>query len=70
MIEHYYEISNNEQGLNSAFKAGLGKLLHLFPNYWGINLCSIMEVFTQQQDDGQYTQIRIDFIPGNDPEEK
>lgn len=69
MIENYYNISNDEQGLNSAFRAGLGELLHLFPNYWGINLCSIRGVYTKQQDDKQYVQIRIDFIPGKDPEE-
>lgn len=63
MIENYYNISDNIEGVKQAEEKGFGELLSFFPNYMGINLCSVRGIFTQQQDDGQYTQIRIDFIP-------
>ena len=67
MIEKYYELAIDQtfKGLEQAEKDGFGELLSFFPNYMGINLCSVRGIFTQQQDDGQYTQIRIDFIPNN-----
>lgn len=67
MIQKYYELSADQsgKGLENAEKDGFGELLSFFPNYMGINLCCINGIYTEQQDDKQYTQIRIDFIPNN-----
>jgi len=40
--------------------------LSVFPNYMGINLCSVDAISWQKQDDGQLTNLTIHFIPSND----
>jgi len=41
--------------------------LSVFPNYMGINLCSIKSVEWVEQDDGQLKTLTVNFIP--EPEE-
>ena len=37
--------------------------LEVIPNYMGINLCSVDTISWQKQDDGQLTNLTINFLP-------
>lgn len=37
--------------------------LSVFPNNFGINLCSVKGFEVEMTDDNQYKSIRVDFIP-------
>lgn len=43
-------------------------LLSFFPNYWGINLCSVESITVDKQEDGQITELSVKFIPNNSEE--
>lgn len=43
-------------------------LLSFFPNYWGINLCSVESITVDIQEDGQMTELSVKFIPNNSEE--
>ncbi len=39
--------------------------INTIPNYMGINLCSVDSLTWTKQDDGQLTNLQINFIPNN-----
>jgi hypothetical protein len=36
---------------------------HIFPNYMGINLCSVESMTWAEQDDGQLLSLSVQFVP-------
>ncbi len=39
----------------------MDSLLSFFPNYWGINLCSIDSITIDEQEDGQMKEVSVKF---------
>lgn len=43
--------------------------LDVIPNQMGINLCSVDSLEWTRQEDGQLVDLKINFIPADNPEE-